>query len=48
MQDHPYGRSAAIIGTVEPAPTGMVLLDTAIGGSRIVDMLPGEMLPRIC
>jgi hydrogenase expression/formation protein HypE len=48
MQRHPHGRSAAIIGSVEASPTGMVLLDTSIGGSRIVDMLPGEMLPRIC
>jgi hydrogenase expression/formation protein HypE len=48
MREHPYGRYSAVIGTVEESPAGMVLLDTAIGGSRIVDMLPGEMLPRIC
>ncbi|MEW6220378.1 MAG: hydrogenase expression/formation protein HypE [Thermodesulfobacteriota bacterium] len=36
------------IGEVLAAPAGMVLLATAIGGSRIVDMLPGEELPRIC
>ncbi len=48
MREHPYGRSAAVIGSVEASPAGMVLLDTVIGGSRIIDMLPGEMLPRIC
>jgi len=48
MKDHPFGRSAAIIGEVVEAPAGMVLLETAVGGSRIVDMLPGEQLPRIC
>jgi hydrogenase expression/formation protein HypE len=37
-----------IIGDVTAAPSGMVLLETAIGGSRIVDMLAGEQLPRIC
>jgi len=48
MKNHPFGRSAAIIGEIVEAPAGMVLLETAIGGSRIIDMLPGEQLPRIC
>jgi hydrogenase expression/formation protein HypE len=48
MHNHPYGRSAAVIGDVIEAPSGMVLLETSIGGSRIIDMLPGEQLPRIC
>jgi hydrogenase expression/formation protein HypE len=48
MKKHPYGQNAVIIGDVKAAPTGMVLLETAIGGSRIVDMLQGEQLPRIC
>jgi hydrogenase expression/formation protein HypE len=48
MKSHPFGRSSAIIGDVVEAPIGMVLLETSIGGSRIVDMLPGELLPRIC
>lgn len=48
MKNHPFGRSATIIGDVVDAPSGIVLLETAIGGSRIVDMLPGEQLPRIC
>ena len=48
MKKHPSGRSAAIIGDVVETPLGMVLLETSIGGSRIIDMLPGEQLPRIC
>jgi hydrogenase expression/formation protein HypE len=48
MKNHPFGRGAAVVGDVLEAPAGMVLLETAIGGSRIVDMLPGEQLPRIC
>ena len=48
MKKHPYGQSAVIIGDVTAAPAGMVLLETAIGGSRILDMLAGEQLPRIC
>ena len=48
MRAHEHGRNAAVIGTVDRSAPGMVLLETAIGGSRILDMLPGEMLPRIC
>jgi hydrogenase expression/formation protein HypE len=48
MKNHPYGQNAVIIGDVTTGPSGMVLLETAIGGSRIVDMLAGEQLPRIC
>jgi len=48
MKKHPYGQSAVIIGDVTTEPSGMVFLETAIGGSRIVDMLAGEQLPRIC
>ncbi|MDH4162484.1 MAG: hydrogenase expression/formation protein HypE [Nitrospirota bacterium] len=48
MKSHPFGRNAHLIGEVQASPNGMVLLETAVGGSRIVDMLPGEMLPRIC
>jgi hydrogenase expression/formation protein HypE len=48
MKQHPYGKSAVIIGDVTKAPSGMVLLETTIGGSRIIDMLRGEQLPRIC
>jgi hydrogenase expression/formation protein HypE len=43
-----YGEEAAIIGEVAAEPTGKVLMKTNIGGTRIVHMLVGEMLPRIC
>jgi hydrogenase expression/formation protein HypE len=48
MRRHPLGENAAIIGSVRSDPPGMVLLDTAFGGSRVVDMLAGDPLPRIC
>ncbi|MBL8101952.1 MAG: hydrogenase expression/formation protein HypE [Anaerolineales bacterium] len=43
-----YGEGAVIIGEVAAEPRGRVLLKTALGSTRIVDMLAGEMLPRIC
>ena len=43
-----YGEEAVIIGAVKESPAGKVLLKTTIGGTRIVDMLAGEILPRIC
>jgi hydrogenase expression/formation protein HypE len=48
MRAHPAGREAAIVGEVLAAPAGRVTLATALGGERIVDMLVGEQLPRIC
>ncbi len=48
MNKHEHGRYAAIIGEVEDTPASMVLLETSIGGNRIIDMLRGEQLPRIC
>ncbi len=48
MKEHPAGVKAGIIGEVLESPEGMVLLETSIGGTRIVDMLQGEQLPRIC
>ena len=42
------GKDACIIGEVVAAPAGRVILQTRIGGTRIVDMLTGEQLPRIC
>lgn len=48
MRQHPYGTGAQIIGEVVEKPTGRVFMKTSIGGSRIVDMLAGEQLPRIC
>jgi len=48
MRAHPAGREAVILGEVIAAPQGTVLLATVFGGERIVDMLVGEQLPRIC
>lgn len=48
MRAHPLGREACRIGTVTREPPGKVLMRTLIGGTRIVDVLSGEMLPRIC
>ncbi|HET8951320.1 MAG TPA: hydrogenase expression/formation protein HypE [Solirubrobacteraceae bacterium] len=48
LRSHPLGTSAAVIGEVREDPPGMVLLDTAFGGTRVVDMLAGDPLPRIC
>ena len=44
----PYGQDAAIIGEVISEHPGKVFMETRIGGRRIVDMLAGEQLPRIC
>lgn len=48
MRAHPDGIDAAIIGQVAERPAGSVILETGFGGQRIVDMLVGEQLPRIC
>jgi len=45
---HALGAGAAIIGEVRSEPAGLVLLETSFGGSRVVDMLVGDPLPRIC
>ena len=48
LRSHPLGQDAAIIGTVKDDPPGLVLLKTQFGGTRIMDMLVGGPLPRIC
>jgi hydrogenase expression/formation protein HypE len=48
MRAHPAGSGAVSIGEVTECPVGTVVLHTAFGGERIVDMLVGEQLPRIC
>jgi hydrogenase expression/formation protein HypE len=48
MKDHPLGRDAAIIGEVKEDSPGKVVLRTPIGSSRLLDMMVGEPLPRIC
>ncbi|GII32798.1 hydrogenase expression/formation protein HypE [Planotetraspora mira] len=48
LHSHPLGREAAVVGRVNDDPPGLVLLKTAFGGTRIVDLLVGDPLPRIC
>ena len=48
MQRTHYGHEATIIGEVLPEPKARVVMKTRIGGTRIIGMLVGEMLPRIC
>ncbi|MEW6126055.1 MAG: hydrogenase expression/formation protein HypE [Acidobacteriota bacterium] len=48
MRKNIYGRDACIIGEVKAEPQGIVSMVTGFGGTRIVDMLVGEQLPRIC
>jgi hydrogenase expression/formation protein HypE len=48
LLDHPAGQQAAVIGQVAAEPPGIVLLHTSFGGTRIMDMLAGDPLPRIC
>lgn len=48
LQSHPLGRSAVVAGRVVAEHPGVVVLRTGPGGSRIVQMIPGDQLPRIC
>jgi hydrogenase expression/formation protein HypE len=48
MRENVHSRDACIIGEVKPEPQGIVALKTGFGGTRIVDMLVSEQLPRIC
>jgi hydrogenase expression/formation protein HypE len=48
MRAHPLGRNAAIVGKVVAEHPGFVTMKTRVGGTRVVDMLSGEQLPRIC
>ena len=48
MRQHPLGQDAALIGEVVAGHPGMVLMKTQIGGSRVLDVMFGEQLPRIC
>lgn len=48
LRAHPAGTEASIIGQITEQPAGIVQLKTAFGGSRIVDLLVGDPLPRIC
>jgi hydrogenase expression/formation protein HypE len=48
LRSHPLGRDAARVGRAVSDHPGLVALATGIGGTRVVDMLPGDQLPRIC
>jgi hydrogenase expression/formation protein HypE len=48
MHAHPLGKAAAVIGDITDEHPGIVVMKTHVGGSRVVDMLAGEQLPRIC
>ena len=48
LRAQPLGGGAAVVGRIEAAPAGLVVMETRLGGSRIVDMLVGDPLPRIC
>jgi hydrogenase expression/formation protein HypE len=48
MRDHPYGAEATAIGRVLASNPGRVILRTTLGTRRLLDMLSGEQLPRIC
>jgi hydrogenase expression/formation protein HypE len=48
LRDLPEGKNARVIGEVREAPKGLVLMETALGAERVLGMLEGELLPRIC
>ena len=48
LRSHPLGRHAALVGVVTAEPARIVIMQTAFGGERIVDLLVGDPLPRIC
>jgi hydrogenase expression/formation protein HypE len=48
LRAHPYGKDAALIGEITSEHPKRVLLKTFIGGTRMLDVMAGEMLPRIC
>ena len=48
LRAHPLGEHAAVIGEIRDDPPGVVIINTIFGGTRIVDMLVGDPLPRIC
>lgn len=48
LRSHPVTAEAAVVGRIAGDPPGLVVLKTAFGGTRIIDMLVGDPLPRIC
>ena len=48
LRSHCLGKDAAVIGEVVTEHPGLIMMKTRVGGTRVVDMLSGEQLPRIC
>lgn len=48
LRAHPLGAGAAVVGEIRDEPAGLVALRTTLGGTRLVDLLLGDPLPRIC
>jgi hydrogenase expression/formation protein HypE len=48
LRSHPLGSEAAVIGEIVKEHPGLIMMKTRVGGTRVVDMLSGEQLPRIC
>ncbi len=48
MREHPLGREASIVGEIDNSHKGKAWLNTIVGGKRIIEMLSGQQLPRIC
>jgi hydrogenase expression/formation protein HypE len=48
LRGHPVGSGAALIGYANGDHPGLVVTRTGLGATRVVDMLPGDQLPRIC
>jgi len=48
LQEDENGKNARIIGSVVAEHPKQVIMESAIGGKRVISMLPGEQLPRIC
>ncbi|HTG84723.1 MAG TPA: AIR synthase-related protein, partial [Gemmatimonadales bacterium] len=48
LRSHPLGAGARLIGRATTEHPGMVTMRTFMGGTRVVDLLPGDQLPRIC
>jgi hydrogenase expression/formation protein HypE len=48
LRSHSLGSEAAVIGEVVNEHPGLIMMKTRVGGTRVVDMLSGEQLPRIC
>jgi hydrogenase expression/formation protein HypE len=48
LRAHPLGKQSAIIGEIVPDKNNLVIINTSIGGRRILDMPSGQQLPRIC